>query len=458
MSDPSHLVPATVTAEARPNGRVGFAFAPRFFVLLAAGLVWLVPAYFERRFAYVMLAWDAILLFFWAADMARLPKPGKLSISRLWTASLSIDKESSVQIVLRTQQRSAIRAYVIDSAPAAMLDEAREIPLCFSGEEWTARYSVKPRQRGDLGFGAAYLRYQSRLGLAERWAKAELLQKVRVYPNAAHTLQYSLYLLNRWKNEAEQRLMRFRGQAREFESLREYRQGDDYRAISWTATARRAKLVVRQFQTERSQPIWLVLDCGRLMRTEVGRITKLDYAVNAAVNLAHVAMFGGDKVGVLTYGRRPRQQLVPSRGHFHLHQIIDILAIARPEVAEADHLRAAATLLAAQRQRALVIWITDLADTAVTPEVITGASTILPHHLTIFAAVGHPELMNKARQRPTNRQQLYEVTAAKEVVHRRELLMSRLRQQGAYTIEVGPEGLSESIVRKYVEVKQRSLI
>ena len=458
MNGPSHLAPAEVTAVAKRNGRLGFAFGPRFFFMLGIGLLWLIPAYFIRRFAYVMLAWDGVLLFFWAVDLARLPKAAALTVSRRWARPLSLDMETTVSITVQTPALGVGAAQVIDAAPPAAVDEVEELPFQLDRLWWSASYRVKPRQRGDLQFGPAYLRYQSKLGLAERWSKADLSQTVRVYPNLQETLQNSIYLLKNRQMETERRLLRLRGQATEFESLREYRLGDDYRAISWTATARRSRLVVRQFQAERSQPIWIVLDCGRLMRTETGRISKLDYAVNAALNVTQVAMYGGDKVGLLAYGRRPRQQMLPGRGALHLHNMIELLSQVHAEPAEADHLRAAATLLSAQRRRALIIWITDLADTAVVPEVISGASSIMPQHVMLFAVIAHPQMTQKAQQQPENKRQLFEIAAAREVMLRRELLLSRLRQQGAYTMEIGPEGLSEFIISKYLEIKERNLI
>ena len=268
---------------------------------------------------------DGVLLFFWAVDLARLPKAAALTVSRRWARPLSLDMETTVSITVQTPALGVGAAQVIDAAPPAAVDEVEELPFQLDRLWWSApSYRVKPRQRGDLQFGPAYLRYQSKLGLAERWAKADLSQTVRVYPNLQETLQNSIYLLKNRQMETERRLLRLRGQATEFESLREYRLGDDYRAISWTATARRSRLVVRQFQAERSQPIWIVLDCGRLMRTETGRISKLDYAVNAALNVTQVAMYGGDKVGLLAYGRRPRQQMLPGRGALHLHNMIEL--------------------------------------------------------------------------------------------------------------------------------------
>ena len=191
---------------------------------------------------------------------------------------------------------------------------------------------------------------------------------VCVYPNLAEARRLNLYLLRSRQVELEKRLQHRIGRGREFESLREYRDGDEMRDVCWTATARRAKLVTKVYRPERSQPVWLVLDAGRLMRARAGEFTKLDHAVAAALGLAQVAM----AVGLLAYGRKVQAQLQPARGSGQLRSILDRLAVVHGEPVEADHAHAA-DLLLSLRRRSLVIWLTDLAETAATPEVIERA-------------------------------------------------------------------------------------
>ena len=172
----------------------------------------------------------------------------------------------------------------------------------------------------------------------------------------------------------EKRRTQVRGIGREFESLREYQLGDEYRDICWTAAARRAKLVTRLYQVERSQTVWIVVDSGRLMRARGGNLSKLDLAVNAALSLAQVALYSGDRVGLVAYGRGIRRRLPAAKGSAHLRQMIEQLALVREETAEADHLQLAGRLLTDQKRRSLIVWLTDLAETAMTPEVIEAAS------------------------------------------------------------------------------------
>src|SRR4029077_3837475 len=125
-------------------------------------------------------------------------------------------------------------------------------------------------------------------------------------------------------------------QGKEFEYLREFHEGDEFRDICWTATARRGKPVTRVHRAERNQAVWLVIDCGRLMRARIGTLSKLDFAVDAALNLAQVASFGGDRVALLAYGARIQERLAPGRGHAHMRSLLNQLARVRGEASEAD--------------------------------------------------------------------------------------------------------------------------
>ena len=281
--------------------------------------------------------------------------------------------------------------------------------------------------------------------IAQRWAVAEMEQSIRVYPDLDEAKRHTLYLLRSRQIELEKRYVRMRGAGKEFESLREYRKGDELRNVCWTASARRGKLVSKLYQVERSQTIWIVVDSGRLMRARIGELSNLDYAVNAALSLAEVALSSGDRVGLLTYGRGVRSLVPAGHGSAHLRQLVEQLALVREEGSEADHLRAANTLLARQKRRSLIVWLTDLAETAMTPEVIEAASLMMPRHLILFLAVGQPDLRTLASQAPTDVKGMYVAAAAQEMIQRREVLLARLRDRGAVAMEVNSAGFRQAL-------------
>jgi uncharacterized protein (DUF58 family) len=468
-----------VETVARPHGRFGGGAGPRLFLLAGAGVAWLIPALWNPTYLYALLIWDSLLLLAFLVDWFSLPRASTLQVKREWHSSLSIKVASEVSLaVTNPPDKSANRSV---NRPANMsktgdlrislMDELAPSPWhrlhwlnlvvpAHATQNVTPSVTQKfiPGARGDLAIGRVYLRYRSALNMAERWAVADLQQTVRVYPNFEHASRHSVYLARSRQIELQMRLMRLRGSGSDFESLREYREGDEIRNICWTATARRGKAVAKTFQVERSQAVWLVLDCGRLMRTRSEGYSKLDRAVDAALVLSQLALYSGDRVGLLAYGRALNQRVLPGRGAAQLRQLVEQLAVVSTEAPEADHLRAAATLLALQKQRGLVIWITDLAETAMTPEVIDAAGQLLSRHLVIFIVIAQPEVKRQAAFAPGNPQEMYETVAAQELVFRRELLLGRLREHGALCLEVAPHQLSAAVLNQYLSVKERNLV
>jgi uncharacterized protein (DUF58 family) len=406
-----------------------------------------------------MGAWDLLLAALWALDLKRLPPANALEISRTWTSAPALGTRAEIVLEVWNHGSSWLRVAAIDDVPALLRPRPPTLELLVPARgAASARFSIEPVARGEAKLGRVFLKYQSRLRLAERWAVADLEQQVRIYPNLEEPKRLALYLIRSRQIELERRLKRQRGRGREFESLREYRDGDERRDICWTATARRGKLITKIYQVERNQSVWLVIDSGRLMRARVARLSKLDYAVNAALSLAHVASYSGDRVGVLAYGRAPQQLLGAGRGGAHLRHVIERLALVRGEAAEADHLRAAETLLAVQKGRSLVFWLTDLAETAVTPEVVELAARITPPHLVVFSLIGQPELSDLVARAPEDEHGMYRYVAGAEVVHRRELLLRRLRERGALAIELEPDRMSVALVNQYLAIKERGML
>ena len=466
MNSAPTFIPPVASERAHSTGRFRIGFGTRFFVALLIGLVWVVPAAWSPRLIAGMFVWDSLFFLLWFQDLLRLPKPGELELLRVWHSPPSLGVRSKVSIELHNFGRRPIFARVTDETPRALRREPPVLELAVpAGISASGQYEILPAQRGDLPLGKFYVRYQSALRLAERWAVAETSASVRVLPNLEQAKQQTLYLIRTRQVAMERRRRRLRGLGREFESLREYRTGDEFRNISWTATARRSKLITRVFQVERSQTVWIVLDAGRLLREQIVRggasslrLSKLDYAVDAALALAQVAMHSGDRVGLLAYGREIQQNRNAGRGASHLHSIVESLALVRPEPYEADHGRAAHALLSEQHRRSLIVWITDLAETAGTPDVVEYALQMTRRHLVLFAAVGQPDLNERVAQRPESEEEMFRYIAAIEIVQRRELLLRRLRQRGVLAMELMPGALAASLVNQYLDIKDRSLI
>ena len=381
MLQPS-LHPETITAAAQPRSRLAFGLTPRALILLGAGFLWLIPGYYIPRLAWIMLVWDALILLITLADRLRLPRPSTITASRSWLSAPSLGVSVEIELSLAHSNALLLDCQLIDDLPPQLIETPITRTLrAYPRTVAMLRYTVRPRHRGDVQAGALYIRYCSTLGLVSRWATAPLAQPVRIYPELRTAEDQQLFLAKSRRIDLQLRQMRQRGLGREFESLREYRPGDDLRDLCWTASARRGELVTRQFQAERSQSVWIVLDTGRLMRAHVKdqvrdqasnstlhtshSYSKLDYACSTAVALAQLAIYSGDRVGLIGYGRRIQQQLLPNRGPAHMRQFLESLAQLEAESSEADHLRATAILGRLQPRRSLILWVTDLAESAI---------------------------------------------------------------------------------------------
>jgi len=464
------LHPGPVRAACERRRRWGFGLTPRSIGLLAAGFLWLIPGFWDGRLAYGMLAWDGLVLLAALLDELRLPRPEQLIAGRSWSNAPSLDSETEIEISIENQGSVIVECRLVDDLPAALVAEPDTHRLtAFPRVPASLRYRVEPRERGDWETGLLYVRYRSPLGLAERWARAPLTQTVRVYPALRTGEEQQIFLARSRQMDLQLRQERQRGLGRDFESLREYREGDDLRDICWTATARCGSPITRQYQTERSQAVWIVLDCGRLMRSRVASGThdagrtpsphsKLDHACTTAVALAQLALFSGDRVGLLAYGQGIQQRLLPGRGAAHLRQLIEALALVHAESGEADHLRATAMLNRLQPRRSLILWVTDLAETAMRPEVIDGAMQLLRRHVLLFVAMAQPEVDVIARSRPRNVEQMFMAAAAQEMAGRREVLLARLHEQGALTLDLNPAELTSRVLNQYLAVKERAMV
>lgn len=490
MSEPRRLIPSTMSAPAAGARRWAGAFQSRFFLALLLGLAWIGPAWWNHRILYALAAWDTMVVAAWLIDFRRLPPPGAIRVSRCWNEPPSLDLDSRVELLVENNSAREVEIHLEDDLPATLCKKLPKFTLTIPARGVArAACAIHPAARGDLKAGRVFLRYHGPVRFAERWAVAELSQTVRIFPNLREPERFTLYLVRSRQIEQEKRLKRLMGRGREFESLREYRESDEIRDISWPATARHRKLISKVYQVERSQSVFLMVDAGRLMlartrptqrfgdlfwkqesgdttapgpaaafRTLTAPLMKLDYAVNAALSLAHVALHSGDTTGLITYGRKLQSFLPAARGAAHLRHVVEQLALVYGESVEANHALAADSLMTRHRRRSLVVWITDLAETAATPEVIEAASRLLSRHLVLFAVVGEPEMRALVGRRPESPAHMYQYVAAQEIIQRREILLRRMREQGALAMEFLPGQLSSALVNHYLQIKSRGMI
>lgn len=453
------LMPEPCTAPAVAARRFPYGFGSRFFVLLGGGLLLVIPAWIDPRALAALLAWNLAVIAIWIVDLRRIPCGDALAVTRAWTSPLAIGAGGEVQIQIRNSAAVPIHADVVDDVPPALRKELPERTVQVdAGESGRTAYEILPAERGDARLGRLWLRVRSPWLVGERWLSAAVEQTVRVFPDLVDARRQSMFLLRSRQVALEKRRARVVGLGRDFESLRDYQPGDEPRDICWTVTARRAKPVTKVYQPERSQAVWILVDAGRLLRAHVADRTKLDGMVNAALGLAEVALAAGDRVGLLAYGRQIHARLAPARGGRHLRTIVDALATLRAERAEADHAAAAAALMVAQKRRALVVWLTDVAETAGIPDVIESAAGLSPRHAVVFGLTRPTELTAIEAAPPSTEDDMYRFLGVHEMLDRRDALLKGLRQRGVHVIEMAPESPAAMLIDQYLTVKARNLI
>jgi uncharacterized protein (DUF58 family) len=489
------LIPAPVGAEARYSGRFGAFFGTTLtavtLALFAAGLLCAIPGFFHLRWLALILCWDALVAVLAFADARMLPPPAALRVTRTFLDSPVLGRETRVELAVEHATSGLLRIRISDDLhPALAQLPPSGVLTAFPRDPARIVFTITPTRRGDFALSGIWLRVRGRIGLVERRAVCRPEQKIRVYPTMERSADdTALYLLRIRQIELQRRRLRITGTGREFDHLREYRPGDEVRNISWTATARRANVITREFTTERSQQVWIVLDAGRLSGTvfEMRRspapeptaspvapavgfrdaaadetyllsLTQLDQACAAGIALAQTVMQAGDKAGLMVYGRGLQHQLLPATGPGALRSLIDALSTARNEGSEADHLRAAARLGQLQRRRGLVLWITEMADSARRPEVADAAAELARRHLVLLVVLGHEEIRATASRSPRNAAQMFESAAAQEVLERRRQTLASLRSKGVLVVETTPGALSTDAINEYLEVKARGLL
>jgi uncharacterized protein (DUF58 family) len=269
-------------------------------------------------------------------------------------------------------------------------------------------------------------------------------------------------LLAREDREASMfRTSKRRGGESEFERLREYRRGDEYRSIDWKATARRQKIISRDYQLESNQNIMFLLDAGRLMTAETAGMSLFDHALNATLMLAHVAAKGGDNVGLLTFADDVRTYAPPEGGSRAARRIVQAGYNMHPELIETNYDAAFQKLSVLVRKRTLVVLFTQVLDEVSGKAVVRLARGMLPRHLPLFVMFRDADVDTLLDPQTSSRgdaAELYVSAAAAELTSFRDRVVRELKKQGAMVLDVPTGELTPQLMNRYLEIKARHLL
>lgn len=400
------------------------------------------------------------------ADVQRMPQAKDWNLVRRHDARLSLAAQNRITVeveLLPSRQRRVrqVDVWLRDTPPPTFhLDRAEPVLSgCVQpGIPAQMVYAVWPPRRGDYAFGDLYLRWASPLGLVRRQARFAAAAAVKVYPNLVDVRKYDLLLRRNRLWEVGLRATRMLGAGNEFERLRDYTPDDEYRRINWKATARRGKPISIEYETERSQNIYVLLDIGRMMRSPVGDVAKMDYAINAVLLLAYVAAQKGDRIGLLTFADRVLSYVAPHGGKVQFHRLLEQLYAVEGERVEPDYDAAFGEFAARQHKRGLVLVFTDLTGSITTNALVAQMARLRRRHLPLLVTIADPTVNYLALQSIVDSATLYERTVAERMLVERRLVLDQLRRHGVQTLDVSANELSVAVINRYLAMKERMLI
>ena len=437
-----------------------FVFTKLFYFLLALAFVPLALSGGRTWLAWLALAYNILLIAAAIID-ARVSKlPKSLTIHREFGGRFAMGAETEVRIQIQNGTRRAISLRLKDEYPPQLtLNGAREGELRVAAHSTaTLIYGVTPPRRGRFEFGHTAVRFRSRLNLVWRDTRASEPMTVKVYPNMRRAREAELKALGARSVVSSHRKTSWRGEGREFESMRDYVRGDELRHISWTTTARRGKLTTRQYQIERDQTILVALDAGRLMTARIEQETKLDSAVHATLALFSAAARAGDNAGLVVFGRRIKSYLPPSRGRDHIEAALESLYAVEPEMIEPSYPHAFEFIAANSKRRALVILLTDLVDEEGSKELLSSLHLLRPRQLPLVVTIADRDLKAVVRETPETVRAVFTQSVAEEIIHHREAALRLVESIGGLALDVTAAALAPALLETYLRVKERGLL
>ncbi len=437
-----------------------FVFTKLFYVLLGAGFVLLSLSWHWPLLRRLTLAYDLLLLAAALLDTRLSRWPASVMVAREFAGRFHLGAETEVRVPVQNNGRRPFVVRIKDEYPPELrLESPRAVELRVAGQSSaTLVYGLTPPKRGRYEFGRIAVRYRSRFGLVWVAAAAGARETIKVYPNLRRARAAELKALGARSLVAMRRRTAWRGEGRDFESLREYVPGDELRHISWSATAKRGRLTTRQYQIERDQTVLIALDAGRLMTARIEQETKFDSALHAALALMSAAERGGDHTALAVFGRRVRTYVPPGRGREQTEAVMEALYGIEPELIEPSYTRAFQYIAANCKRRALVVVLTDLVDEEGSRELLTSLRLLRPRHLPLVVCIADRDLRAVVRDPPDTLRDLFTQSVAEEIMFQREAALRLVEQQGGLALDVTTAALVPNLLETYIRVKERGLL
>lgn len=364
-----------------------------------------------------------------------------------------------IQIQLQSKYKFRTNITIIDEIPFQFQLRDFKINLAMNPLSVTEKtYSVRPTERGEYAFGTLNIFVSSAIGLFQKDYRFHQPKKVPTYPSFIQMRKYELLAIHNKLHLHGLKKIRRIGHTSEFEHIKDYVLGDDIRTINWKATAKRDQLMVNQYQDEKSQNVYLIIDKGRVMKMPFDGLSLLDYAINASLAMGNVAIKKSDKAGLFTFSKKVDTKLKADNKPIQVQRFLESLYQVTTDFKESDYQKLLIEVKQHVRQRSLLILFTNF-------ETLDGMNRQLPYlrsiakmHLLTVVFFKNSELDELVYAQPKNTQEVYDKVIAEKLNYDKERIVRELRKYGIYSVLTRPENLTIDVINKYLEFKARGLL
>lgn len=395
-------------------------------------------------------AWILATLALMGADTLAMRRPAQFRLGASLPSTLEAGRPADVLFRLEGRPPPRLEA----SLEADMRLDVQPQVQTMAGMN-ALRFTLTPRRRGTAAFARLHLRWQGPLGLTRRIRALALDRTVAVVPQISRVREEAVRLFSR-NRAVGHALQPDPAESMEFHALREFQRGDNPRGVNWRQSARHAKLLVRETRAERNRTLMLAIDTGRLMSEPLaGGLPRLDHALNAALVLAYAGLKLGDRVGLFAFDTRPVLASGTVRGTAAFGALQRMAAALEYSTEESNYTLGLTELGGTLGGRALVIIMTDFADSTGAELMIENVGRLLQRHLVLFVAFQDDELTELAEAEPATPDDVSRAVVAGTLLAERDVVLARLRRMGAEVISAPAQQLGPALIRRYLDLKRQ---
>jgi uncharacterized protein (DUF58 family) len=379
--------------------------------------------------------------------------------ARSMAERLSNGDDNQIRIDIENFYPFTVQLEIIDEVPHQF--QKRDILFKLSvrsGDKKILNYALRPVKRGSYEFGVINIYVRTSYGLLSRRYIAGKPTNVPVYPSYLQLRKYQLMAMSNRLSEIGVKKVRRIGHSMEFEQIKDYVTGDDYRTVNWKASARKGQLMVNSYTDERSQQLYCVIDKSRIMKMPFEGLSLLDYSINTSLVLSNVALMKQDKAGLITFSEKISSFLVADKKALQMQSILETLYNQKTRYLESDYERLYIFIRRKITQRSLMLLFTNF-------ESLTGVRRQLPYlkkiaenHLLIIIFFENTELAKFTDRTSESLEDVYSKTIAENFSFEKRQIVKELNQSGILTILTAPQNLTVNVLNKYLEIKARQLL